>query len=186
MSIVKFLFELYLIILLLRFFLQLFGANSYNSAYGWVLKLSSPTIRLFEKLLPTHRHFNWACLLLIFIVKLVELLLLIWVQLHTLPHMGGLVIIAIGQLLYLTANIFFFSIILQAILSWVMMVQRKYLSIQEPLATLTNPLLTPVRRRLPNLGGLDISAIPVLIGLQLIQSFLLIPIVGFGIQLLLS
>lgn len=186
MSIIKFLVDLYLIILLLRFFLQLFGAHSYNSAYAWVIKLSSPPVRLFEKLLPTHRQFNWACLLLILVIKLVELLLFIWLQLNTWPHMGGLVIVAIGQLLYLTANVFFFSIILQAILSWVTMIQRKYLSIQEPLATLTNPLLIPVRRILPNLGGLDLSAIPILIGLQLVQTFLLIPIIGFGVQLLLS
>ena len=186
MSILKFVFELYLIILLLRFFLQLFGASSYNTAYGWILKLSSPLVRLFEKLLPTHRQVNWACLLLILIIKLIELLLVIWIQLHTWPHMGGLAIIAIGQLLYLTANVFFFAILLQAILSWVMMVQRKHFSIQDPLTTLTSPLINPVRRLLPNLGGLDLSAIPVLIGLQLIQSFLLIPIIGFGIQLLLT
>lgn len=185
MPIVKFVFELYLIILLLRFFLRLFGAHSLNPVYLWIIKLSSFVVRPVEKMLPTHGQFSWACLLVILIIKVIELLLIIYVQINMWPHMGGVIIIAIGQLLYLSANIFFFAIILQAILSWVAYIQRRYFSLQEPLAALTDPLLTPVRRIIPTFGGIDISAIPVLILLQLCQTYLILPIINVGIQLIL-
>jgi YggT family protein len=42
-------------------------------------------------------------------------------------------------------------------------------SILRALGVLTEPVLAPIRRMLPNLGGLDISPVIALIGLQFLQ-----------------
>lgn len=186
MDLLKFIFELYLIVLIVRFFLQLFGANYFNPFTRWAFKLSNPICKPLEKLLPTHGHFNWACLLGIMVFKLIELLIIIFLTLNTFPHVGGLIIVALGDLLYLTATIFFYAIILQAIMSWVAVINRRYFSLQEPLAVLTNPLIRPVQQLLPSLGGIDFSAIPVLIILHLVKTFLFAPIIGLGVQLIFS
>jgi YggT family protein len=166
--------------------LQLFAANNYNVFTRWIITLTNPVIKPCEKLLPTHSRFNWACLIAILFIKMIELLLLIWLQLQSWPHLGGLILVSIGDLLYLTANIFFYSIILQAIMSWITMINQKYFAIQDPLYSLTRPLLRPVQRIIPTVGGLDLSAIPVLIGLQLIKVYLFVPIITLGIQLIFS
>lgn len=186
MTIINVVFELYLIILILRFFLSLSSASGYNVLYTWIIKLTSPVIKPLEKLLPTHGRFNWACLIVILLLKMIELIILIWLQLQTWPHMGGLILMAFGHLLYLTATIFFYAIILQAIMSWIAMTTHKHFSIQEPLYALTAPLLRPVQRIIPTIGGLDLSAIPVLIVLQLLKAYLFLPIIIAGSQLIFS
>jgi YggT family protein len=40
------------------------------------------------------------------------------------------------------------------------------------LARLTEPLLSPIRRILPNLGGLDLSPIVLLVGMEFLRQFL--------------
>lgn len=44
----------------------------------------------------------------------------------------------------------------------------------------TDPLLRPIRRIMPDLGGIDISPIFVFIGLRAIQIFILSPIIASG------
>ena len=48
------------------------------------------------------------------------------------------------------------------------------------LGRLTEPLLGPIRRRLPDLGGIDISPIVLLIGLQFVRYL----VVYYGVRLL--
>ena len=52
------------------------------------------------------------------------------------------------------------------------------------ISSLTEPLLGPVRRRMPNMGGLDLSPMVVMIGLVLLEMLLIPPIRGLIGQLL--
>ena len=48
---------------------------------------------------------------------------------------------------------------------------------------LTEPLLKPVRRRMPVLGGLDLSPMIVLLGFALLQALLVAPLLDLGMRL---
>jgi YggT family protein len=61
-------------------------------------------------------------------------------------------------------RLYFFTILIYALLSWVSPGQWSPLT--SVLASLNEPLLRPVRRVIPPVGGLDLSPLFVLIGLQ--------------------
>jgi YggT family protein len=75
-------------------------------------------------------------------------------------------------------NIYFWIILAMVILSWLVafnVVNRSnpYVrQIGQALEKLTEPLLRPIRRFLPDLGGIDISPIILLIGLQFLGMFI--------------
>ena len=75
-------------------------------------------------------------------------------------------------------NIYFWVILATVILSWLVafnVVNRSNPYVRQigyALERLTEPLLKPIRRFLPDLGGIDISPIILLLGLQFFGMFL--------------
>ena len=75
-------------------------------------------------------------------------------------------------------DIYTWIVIASAIMSWlvafgVINVRNQFIRVVvDLLYRLTEPLLRPIRRFLPNLGGVDISPIILLLGLYFIQSLL--------------
>ena len=74
-------------------------------------------------------------------------------------------------------NVYFWIILAMVILSWLVafnVVNRSNPYVRQigmALERLTEPLLRPIRRFLPDLGGIDISPIVLLIGLQFLGLF---------------
>jgi YggT family protein len=58
----------------------------------------------------------------------------------------------------------------RALLSWVDPGMRS--SIGQVLVQITEPMLAPIRRLMPNTGGIDLSPIILIIGLQVVRQFL--------------
>jgi YggT family protein len=78
-------------------------------------------------------------------------------------------------LVYGLINLIIFVVIVMAILSW--LIAFDVLNIRNPnvnrivraLDAMTDPLLRPIRRFLPNLGGIDVSPIILLLLLQALK-----------------
>ena len=68
-------------------------------------------------------------------------------------------------------DIFIFAIFVQAILSWIN--PDPYNPVSGILRSLTSPVLVPIRKLLPQMGGLDLSPIVALIGLMFIKRVIL-------------
>jgi YggT family protein len=74
-------------------------------------------------------------------------------------------------------NIYFWVLIAMIVMSWLM--AFNILSPSNPnvrqanyfLRRLTEPVLQPIRRVLPDLGGIDLSPLVLIIGLQFLQQF---------------
>ncbi|MEM8792923.1 MAG: YggT family protein [Pseudomonadota bacterium] len=72
-------------------------------------------------------------------------------------------------------NLVFWIIIIQAILSWLIAFQ--VVNMHQPLVrqiwgslnALTEPIYRPIRRMLPNMGGIDITPLIVLLGIYSLQ-----------------
>ncbi len=77
---------------------------------------------------------------------------------------------ALAQLLYYALNIYMWIIIIRAVLSWVN--PDPYNPIVRFLHQITDPVLYPIRRRLPFMGGIDISPIIVIFAILFLQTFL--------------
>ena len=81
-------------------------------------------------------------------------------------------------LFYRVIDIYFYILIVNIVLSWlvafnVVNMQNKFVAIiLYATNRLTDPLLNPIRRVLPNLGGIDISPIVLVLVLLFIQDYI--------------
>jgi YggT family protein len=63
-------------------------------------------------------------------------------------------------------SMLFWVLVIRAILSWF---SQGYNPVEAMLHQITEPLLAPVRKILPPIGGLDLSVLVVIIGLQFLR-----------------
>ena len=82
----------------------------------------------------------------------------------------GNLIHAIAAILSYVLTIYIWIIIIRALLPWVS--PDPHNPIVQILYRLTEPVMAPVRNRMPDIGGIDISPIVVLLAIFFLQSFL--------------
>ncbi len=173
------LFQLYIALILLRFLLQWARADFYNPLSQFIVKVTSPLLRPLRRIIPGWGGLDMACLLLAYLVTLVQVAL---VGAHIAPYnfLGlldgqltspvSLLLVSLLDLFTLTIGIYMVAIFIQVIASWVS--PGNYNPALALLHTLTEPLLRPARRMLPPIAGLDLSPMLVLLGLQVLKMLL--------------
>jgi YggT family protein len=88
---------------------------------------------------------------------------------------------AVAYLLDTLLTIYLYILIARAIISWVN--PDPYNPVVNFLHRVTEPLLAPIRRFLPDLGGIDISPILVFMAIIFMQKFLVRSLVEIGSRL---
>jgi YggT family protein len=171
---IKTLFGIYEIIILLRFLMQMVRADFYNPISQFVVKATSLPLKPLRRIVPGWAGMDIASLILLLMVIIIELLLLSLIANLPMPSAIGLIALAIVELLKLTINVFMFSVIILAILSWVS--PGGYNPVANLLYQITAPLMRPARRMLPPMGGLDLSPMVVIIVLYLLILLLVDPL----------
>ena len=86
------------------------------------------------------------------------------------PGIAPILLITVLGIVRLVLTVFFWAIIIYAVLSWVS--PGGYNPGAALVSSLAEPLLKPVRRVIPTIGGLDLSPIFVLIALQALMMVL--------------
>ncbi|AVU73849.1 YggT family protein [Pseudomonas sp. Fig-3] len=159
--------SLYLLIVLLRFVLQLVRANFYNPLCQFIVKATQPLLKPLRRIIPSVFGLDMSSLVLAIIVQLALMALTLLLTYGTTGNPLQLLIWSIIGVTALFLKIFFFALIISVILSWVAPGSHN------PGAELVNqicePALAPFRRIVPNLGGLDISPILAFLVLKLID-----------------
>ena len=93
----------------------------------------------------------------------------------------GNFIIAIAQIVSAILTILTWIIVIRALISWVN--PDPYNQIVQFLYRVTEPILMPIRRILPAMGGFDLSPIVALVGIMFIRSFVVQTLIEFGMRL---
>ena len=173
--IVQTLGSLYLLIVLLRFILQLVRADFYNPLSQFTVKATQPLLKPLRRIIPGFGGLDLASLTLAILVQLVLMVLVILIAGANPAAVGlQLLVWAIIAVTSLFLKIFFFAMIISVILSWV--APGSTSPGAELVNQITEPALAPFRRFLPSMGGLDISPILAFMVIQLIQSFVIPPL----------
>jgi YggT family protein len=166
--IVEVVFGLYILAVLLRFLFQLSRADFYNPISQFLVALTNPLLRPLRRIIPGLMGIDLASLVLLLALQLLEVYVLSW--LNDLPvTLLPLILASLVSLVRLTINVYFYAILLRVILSWFMPYGMRQNPAGDLLVSLTEPLMRPARRLIPAVGGLDLSPIVVLVGLQLLQ-----------------
>lgn len=164
--------SLYLLIVLLRFILQLVRADFYNPLSQFIVRATQPLLRPMRRVIPSFAGLDLSSLLLAILVQL--LLMVVTLVLMGYGVGGYLLQLLVWSIIAVTSlflKVFFFALIVSVILSWV--APGSYNPAAQLVNQICEPLLAPFRRILPNLGGLDISPIFAFIAINLIDRFVL-------------
>lgn len=170
--------NLYAMLFAVRFIMQLFRADYYNPLAQFVVKVTDPVLKPLRRFVPSFKSYDTSSLLVTFIVLLIKILLLKLLQTDILPvagkalysarqSYGTLFFIALVDVVHLLFNVFIFAMVIQAILSWFPNPNTD--SIRNLLSGITEPLLRPIRKHVPPIGGFDFSILIGIIGLFFLQ-----------------
>lgn len=170
-------FTLAIITLILRAALQVSKARAHNPITQAIIKVSRPIVKPLQKILPTLERFDLAVIVLCFAIELMKVFIEGFLKLGVWLPIPAAFLFSCGQLLQFTLHIYSAVIIIQALLSWVNPAPNAFSDI---LYTLATPLLNLVRRVLPPIGGIDLSPIPILLGLQLLNILVAGPLMDFS------
>ncbi len=157
------LIHLYLVALLLRILLEAIRADFYNPICQVLIRVTDPVVKPLGRIIPHLGPVNIAALLVLYLLQLIGLFILAAMA-GISPDPLVLAVLALRRLVRMLLILYLVLIIIGVILSWVGQGFRHPLV---PLIfQLTEPVLAAIRRVMPNLGGLDLSPLVAIIGIQ--------------------
>ena len=171
--IIETLSSLYILAILLRFLLQWCGAAFYNPISQFLVKVTHPPLRILRRFVPPIGKIDTSSLLLILVLQILTNFTILLLKGLTISF-GALAVISLTDLISLLINVFVFSVFARALLSWAN--PGAFSATNSILASLTEPLLNMARRFIPDLGGIDLSPLAVLLFLQLAKMVILPPL----------
>lgn len=165
-------FTLYIAVLYLRVLLQRLGADYYNPVVQFIVRVTNPLLRPLRKVVPAAGGWDLAALLLAVLCAFLNGWLVL--SLVGLGARGDIVArYSLLKLLSVLINLYIFSLLAQAILSWVN--PRHYNPVAAVLWRLNEPLMRPVRRLIPTIGTIDLSPLVLIIALEAVSILLGLP-----------
>ncbi|WP_085299343.1 YggT family protein [Cognaticolwellia mytili] len=164
----KFVFDAFLMVLVLRVWLQLVKADFYNPLSQFIVKVSNPLVIPLRRIIPGLGGIDLSTVILAYVIATLTFIIIPLIN-------GGPVDIVMALylgLIYLikqTGILLFIIMLVMALMSWVV---QGYNPTQMIFHQLTAPVLAPVRRIVPNIGGLDLSVLVTFLLLNVINILL--------------
>lgn len=168
--VVQTLVSLYLAIVLLRFILQMVKADFYNPLSQFAVRATQPLLKPLRRVVPSIGGLDTSSLLLAVVIQAI-LMTLVLVLMNYPFDVLHLLMWAILGITSLLLKIFWVAMIVMVIVSWI--APNSHNPAAELAWQISEPVLAPFRRLVPNLGGMDISPIFAFIAIQVIQSYLM-------------
>ncbi|MCC5880084.1 MAG: YggT family protein [Idiomarina sp.] len=162
---VQTLFNLYIMAVVLRIWLQLARADFFNPLSQFVARVTNPLIKPLERVIPSKGRLNLAAVLLGIVLSIIAIYVrgtMMGANIEMVP----LMIVGVLSFVSITLQLMFWIIFIRAILSWF---SQGGNPLELVMHQLTEPLLRPVRRVIPAIGGLDLSVLFVLLGIQFLR-----------------
>ncbi|HSH27903.1 MAG TPA: YggT family protein [Wenzhouxiangella sp.] len=156
-------FQLYLAVLMLRILLEALRADYYNPVCQALIRVTDPLVKPLAKVIPRVGSVSLAGIAWLYILELVLLVILMVLNDWTMGW-SVLFLLAALRLVRMLLVLYLVLIIASVILSWVGQGFRH--PIVPLIYQLTEPVLAPIRRVLPPLGGFDLSPLVALIAIQ--------------------
>ncbi len=185
------LFDLYVLIVLLRFMLQLMRADPHNSVSQFIIKSTTPPLRYLRRFIPSVFGQDSSAIVLCLVVTYAKFVLLRLLDIevvhinNTIAYIGGvgylgLLIYSIADLVSLFLSIFLIAILIQVILSWVN--PGIYNPVIGLVNTLATPALRPIQKLIPPVGGIDLSPLFAMLMIMVAKMLIIAPIMNLANQ----
>jgi YggT family protein len=177
---VEVLFGLVVALFVLRVLLQLVRANFHNPVCQFFYKATNPVLMPLRKLLPPLRRLDTAGSVVAYLLECLKVWLLAAFGGFTL-NLSGTLVLGLAELVAFLLMLYFWLILVRVILSFVG--QGSYHPMVPLIAQLTDPVLRPIRRVLPDLGGFDFSPLVAMLAIYLARALVVAPLQDLGAML---
>ena len=164
---------LYLFAVMLRFLLQMVRADFYNPVSQILVKVTNPPLIPLRRIIPGIAGMDLASLVLALAVQALGITLLLIIQ-GTMAPASYILMWSGVKLLKLVYYIYFFGLLITVIASWI--APNNYNPALELLRQILEPLMSPIRKMMPDLGGLDLSPIFAFLILQIFNILVITPL----------
>ena len=180
---INFAFGALVALVVLRVLLQLVRANFYNPVCQFLYKATNPVLMPLRKLIPAWRNLDVAAVLLAWLISAIKLALLYALAGQRLG-LAGLALMAVADLIDFVLMLYLGLILVRVLLSFIS-VERSN-PIVPLVFQLTEPVLAPIRKRLPSLGGIDFSPMIAWLAIMLARVLVVEPLFDLGRRLALA
>jgi len=158
-------FSLYIAAVVIRLLLGFARADFHNPLSQFLVKVTNPVLVPMRRFVPAMGSIDTSAVLLAYVLTVVKVGLILLIKTSNL-HFPELLIFALGDLIKLIIYVYLFSLIIQAITSWIGSAQGN--PITPLLNSLTAPLLRPIRKVVPLIGMMDLSPLVAILGLNIL------------------
>jgi YggT family protein len=180
-QLINFVLDTYLFLLLVRLLLQKLGAGWQNPMTQTIVKVTDPVVKPLRRFCPGVAGFDLAIVVAMIAFEWLETLLLLKIKVGVMPGLLGSLVVSLIYLGNKVISLYFWGTIVVVAMSWLPMIRHN------PLAAIVSIIVEPLmklgRRFVPLIGGIDLSAIPILLLLKIIENYLLYPILLHGYRL---
>tara|TARA_R110001592_G_scaffold7583_2_gene42261 strand:- start:6450 stop:7013 length:564 start_codon:yes stop_codon:yes gene_type:complete len=159
--------SLYLMIILLRFILQLSRADFYNPVSQFIVKATNPLLIPLRRIIPSIGGIDTASIVLAILFQTLVITLKMLVLSGGVANPVFLIALSVVMVLDVLLKVYFWALIIMIVASWVAPGSGN------PALVLINqivePLMKPFRKMLPAMGGLDLSPILVFLVIKVLE-----------------
>lgn len=163
-----------LLVVMLRFLLQLVRADFYNPISQFIVKATNPALIPLRRIIPGFGGLDLASLALAYFVQVAIIALIFLVTSQPIMPWGNFLLWAPIGLLSLLLNIYFWGLIIIVVASWI--APNSYNPALILINQLMEPVVSPIRRAMPDLGGIDLSPIILFLAIRMVEMLLVVPI----------
>lgn len=163
-----------LLVVILRFLLQLVRADFYNPISQFIVKATNPALIPLRRIIPGLGGLDLASLALAYFVQVAIIALIFFVTSQPIMPWGNFLIWAPVGLLSLILNIYFWGLIIIVVASWV--APNSYNPALILINQIMEPVVRPIRRIMPDLGGIDLSPIILFLSIRMAEMLIVVPI----------
>ena len=167
-------------LIVLRVLLQWVRANFYNPICQFLYKATNPVLMPLRKVIPAWRNLDIAGIALAWLATALKLVLLYATVGQTLGVLG-LAVLALADLVDFLLLLYIVLVLVRVVISFVG--ADSYHPVVPLVMQLTEPVMKPFRRLIPNVGGLDFSPMVVLLVITLARVLVAKPLLDLGLRL---
>lgn len=168
-------FDLYIMVVLLRMWLQAARADFYNPFSQFIVKATQPIVGPLRRIIPSIGSIDLSTLLFAYFLCVTKFVAIVMVASSGSAVLDiSFLFLGLLSLVKAAGGLLFWVLLLRAILSWV---SQGRSPIEYVFHQLSEPMLAPIRNRLPSMGGFDLSVLVLFIVLQF-ANFLMGDLVG--------
>ena len=161
---------LYIMVVLLRFFLQYFRADFYNPLSQFVIKATDPLVKPLRKIIPGLGGIDLSTLILAYLIILAKFYLLLAISGQLSSNIIFIVFLAVVELMESILGLFMYMIFIRIILSWIS--PGGHNPMLAVIGQISEPVISMFRRILPPMSGFDFAPMLALIMIYFLQNSL--------------